>query len=578
MLGKHTRLSKILFVIIFVKVFILLVLLCLNTSDIQWRSHSHGRRAVLINDLLIDRREAPSLEERLKLIREEMPSFPLEELLRRPRYLTKTNCAVAPDFMNIEYHNEYWQVLHNVNFTFYFFGAYYDDRKAVPKTPLVRLLSMTNHYGKENELKYPVTYCQLWYKNRPDPVIVEATDHKIVWIWGGASRRYYPTLISCPLAKSNGTQEVPEMVSLVADRCDRAKNLLRVVHELDEESPTAKGTTEMVKSPPGKQSPKMAKKDSKQEKPLRFMVCLKAMDFPYIDMSWRLIEWLELLRLLGVDKVVFYDAQMHANMTRVLDDYKISSPGFVEVRPMSLGRGEPHSPRHFHHYALDADGFNRILNEMIPYNDCYYRNMYKYDYIGVFDIDEVIMPLGNVTNWNDLIKLAHRVPDYERDSSKCKDWVSFCFRNVYFPRYVERPKVYKQLPSFYYMLQHVERVAEHCDRYSATKCLHSTKYAVGLHNHFPLHRAETGECAAKSVPIEFAQLQHYREPDNKTRLINPIIDDSIWRFQPKLQQRVYGKYKKLGFLPNIHDVEAAEERRIHNDEQQLRKAISITNN
>jgi len=306
------------------------------------------------------------------------------------------------------------------------------------------------------------------------------------------------------------------------------------------------------------------------------MVCLKAMDFPYTDMSWRLIEWLELLRLLGVDKVVFYDAQMHANMTRVIDDYKISSPGFVEVRPMSLGRGEPHSPPNFHHYAMDSDGFNRILNEMIPYNDCFYRNMYKYDYIGVFDIDEVIMPLKNVTNWNDLIDLAYRVPDYQRDSKNCKDWVSFCFRNVYFPKYVERPKVFKQLPSYYYMLQHVERVQEHCDRYSASKCLHSTKYAIGLHNHFPLHRAQTVECDAKSVPIEFAQLQHYREPDNKTRLINPIIDDSIWRFQPQLQQRVYGKYEKLGFLPTIHDVEVAEEKRIHDDEKQLQEAISKT--
>ncbi|KAM8721451.1 hypothetical protein ACLKA7_007343 [Drosophila subpalustris] len=576
MLGKHTRLSKILFLIIFVKVFILLVLLCLNTTDIQRRSHGHGRgrgRVVLINELLIDRREAPSLQERLKLIREEMPSFPLEELLRRPRNAKQQSCGEAPDFMNIEYHNDYWQVLHNGNTTYYLFGAYYDDREAVPKTPLVRLLTMINRYGKANELKYPLTYCQLWYKDRVDPVIVEAVDYKIVWLWGGAPRRVFPTLISCPLpkakSKTNSNQEVPEMVSLVSDRCDRAKNLLRVVHETDE----VRSTTQIAKSPPGNASEKQL---PEKEKPLRFMVCLKAMDFPYTDMSWRLIEWLELVRLLGVDKVVFYDAQMHANMTRVLDDYKASSPGFVEVRPMSLGRGEPHSPRHFHHYAMDSDGFNRILNEMIPYNDCYYRNIYKYDYIGLFDIDEVIMPLGNVTNWNDLIKLAYRVPDYERDSSKCKDWVSFCFRNVYFPRYVERPKVYKQLPSYYYMLQHVERVQEHCDRYSATKCLHSTKYAIGLHNHFPLHRAETGECDAKSVPIEFAQLHHYREPDNKTRLINPIIDDNIWRFQPQLQQRVYAKYEKLGFLPTIHEVELAEEQRIHKDEQQLREAISKT--
>ncbi|KAH8386576.1 hypothetical protein KR093_001303, partial [Drosophila rubida] len=433
-----------------------------------------------------------------------------------------SECAPAPDFMNIEFHNEYWQVLQNDNTTFYFFGAYYDDRAGIPKTPLVRLLSMVNVYGPEGKVPYPTTYCQLWYRDRVDPVIVKATDHKIVWVWGGAARRYFPTLISCPLPKEPGKPkaEAPEMISLVVDRCDRAKNLLRVVHEQPER--------------PERPEQPQAATGTGNATARRFMVCVKAMDFPYADMSWRLIEWLELLRLLGVDKVVFYDAQMHANMTRVLNDYRDHEPHFVEVRPMSLGRGEPHSPPHFHHYAMGADGFNRILNEMIPYNDCFYRNMYKYDYVGVFDIDEVIMPLGNVTSWRGLIELAHRVPDYERDSKNCRNWASFCFRNAYFPRYADRPKVYRQLPSYYYMLQHVERTAEHCDRYSATKCLHSTKYVVGLHNHFPLFRAESGECAPKSVPIEFAQLQHYREPDNKTRLINPVLDDNIWRFQPQL--------------------------------------------
>ncbi|KAH8269881.1 hypothetical protein KR044_000174, partial [Drosophila immigrans] len=441
----------------------------------------------------------------------------LEELLRRPRSVERKSCAEAPDFMNIEYHNEFWQVLQHNNTNFYLFGAYFDSRRDIPKTPLVRLLTMVNKYGSEDEVDYPVTYCQLWYPNRVDPIIVRARDHKIIWLWGGADRRVFPTLMSCPVPKPE--LEAPEMVSLVARRCDRAKNLLRVVHELPEKT-----------LPP---IPR-ADKETKAEKSLRFVVCVKSMDFPYVDMSWRIIEWLELMRLLGVDKVVFYDAQMHPNMTRVLNDYRSNEPHFVELRPMSLGRGEPHSPQHFHHYAMAADGFNRILNEMIPYNDCFYRNMYKYDYVGVFDIDEVIMPLGNVTSLNGLIELAHRVPDYERDSKNCKNWASFCFRNAYFPRYPDRPKVYKHLPSYYYMLQHVERTAEHCDRYSAAKCFHSTKYAIGLHNHFPLFRADTGECDPKSVPIEFAQLQHYREPDNQTRLLNPVIDDSIWRFQPQL--------------------------------------------
>lgn len=495
-----------------------------------------------------------------------MPSFPLEELHRRP--LGEPKCGKVPAALGIDFSNDYWQTLNNANLTYHIFGAYYDNREKMIEAPLVRVLTMINHYGKRDVVKHPETFCQLWFRNRIEPVVVNVTDYKIIWIWGGGSTMVYPTLLSCCLPKTNDTkaQEAPEMVSLVTKRCDKARNLVRVVYEPDEAS-TA------VTDPPQQQS-KQNNSTQLQKKPLRFMVCVKAMDFIYKDLSWRLIEWLELMRLLGAGKVVFYDAQMHPNMTRVLNDYMETSPGFVEVRPLSMARGEPHSGPHFQHYAMDADGFNRILNEMIPYNDCFYRNMYKYDYIGVFDTDEVIMPLGNVTKWSDLIELAYRVPDYERETWKCDEWASFCFRNVYFPSYPERPKVYKKLPGFYYMLQHVERVAEHCDRYAAVKCLHSTRYVIGLHNHFPLFRAENGECEAKSVPIKYAQLQHYREPDNKTRLIDPIIDDSIWRYQPLLQQRVYAQYERLGFLPSIQQVLTAKEQRRKDDELQLKKAIS----
>ncbi|EDW25924.1 GL14398 [Drosophila persimilis] len=311
-----------------------------------------------------------------------------------------------------------------------------------------------------------------------------------------------------------------------------------------------------------------------EEPPLRFAVCVKAMDFPYEDKSWRLIEWLELMRSLGVHKVVLYDAQMHPNMTRVVRDYVKNSPGFVELRPMSLGRGEPHAPPHFHHYAMEADGFNRILNEMIPYNDCFYRNMYKYDYIGVFDIDEVIMPLGNRTTWPELIEISRAAPDYGNTTpASCKEWVSFCYRNVYYPRYPERPKVYRNLSSSFYMLQHVERVREHCNRAAATKCLHDTRFAVGLHNHFAFYHTEAASCAAKSVPIEFAQMQHYREPDTKTLLIDPIIDASIWRFQPQLQAQIEERYRRLGFLPDERQLAETLERRRLEDELILREAV-----
>ncbi|SPP89091.1 uncharacterized protein LOC117590688 [Drosophila guanche] len=570
MSSNYTRLFRVLFVIILLKLCFLVILYWRSYEGVSSleaglaQSQSQTRRMVDIFDqLLVDRREMPSMEQRLRWIRQEMPSFPLEELLQRQRLpASRVDCGPAPDLMNIDFHNTYWQRALAENLTYYIFGAYYDDRETVPEAPLVRLLTMINQ-PEDKSFKYPATHCQFWLEGRAKPLIAPVTEHKVMWLFGSAPRRYYPTLMGCRMPKGRHQWEVPQMVSLVADACDRARNLLRVVYEVESQAENGTAATNATEQ-----------EAAIEKRPLRFAVCVKAMDFPYEDKSWRLIEWLELMRSLGAHKVVFYNAQMHPNMTRVLRDYVAESPGFVELRPMSLGRGEPHAPRHFHHYAMEADGFNRILNEMIPYNDCFYRNMYRYDYIGVFDTDEVIMPLGNRTTWSELIEISRAAPDYGGVTpATCKEWVSFCYRNVYYPRYPERPKVYRNLSSSFYMLQHVERVREHCNRAAATKCLHDTRFAVGLHNHFTFYHTEKASCPAKSVPIEFAQMQHYREPDTKSLLIDPIIDASIWRFQPQLQAQVEQRYRRLGFLPDERQVAATHERQRLEDESMLREAM-----
>ncbi|EDV32659.2 uncharacterized protein Dana_GF22030 [Drosophila ananassae] len=524
MLSSYTRLFRILFVIIFLKLLFLLALYVRTYDGLPKFKASMASKVHIFDEILVDRRDQPTWEQRLKWIREEVPSFPLEEMSEREKLSLKTpDCGPIPDMMNIDFHNTYWQRAINEKLNYFIYGAYYDDRETVAEGPLVRLLTMVNQHD-DKSFKYPDIYCQLWMKDRAKPVIVPVSQHRVMWPFGHAPRRYYPTFLSCPLPEGDFKWEIPEMVSLVGRKCDRARNLLRVVYEPREDEP--QNVTEKASKDP------------------RFMVCVKTMDFPYEDKSWRLIEWLELMRLLGASKVVLYDGQMHPNMTRVVKDYVTNSPGFVELRPMSLGRGEPHAPPHFHHFAMASDGFNRILNEMIPYNDCFYRNMYKYDYVGVFDIDEVIMPLGNITKWSELVELSRRVPDDgDRIPADCKEWVSFCFRNVYYPRYPERPKVYRNLSSSFYMLQHVERVQRHCGRGDATKCLHDTRYAVGLHNHFTFFHTEKEACPAKSIPIEYAQMQHYREPDTKALLIDPVVDASIWRYQPELQARVEAGYR-----------------------------------
>jgi len=52
-----------------------------------------------------------------------------------------------------------------------------------------------------------------------------------------------------------------------------------------------------------------------------FGVCVQAFRFGTNDLSLRLIEWLEMLKIVGADKVYLYKYDAHKNMEKTLDYY-----------------------------------------------------------------------------------------------------------------------------------------------------------------------------------------------------------------------------------------------------------------
>ena len=51
-------------------------------------------------------------------------------------------------------------------------------------------------------------------------------------------------------------------------------------------------------------------------------VCVRALYYHNTDFSLRLVEWLELNKIMGADKVFMYSFTTHPNMQRVMDYYK----------------------------------------------------------------------------------------------------------------------------------------------------------------------------------------------------------------------------------------------------------------
>lgn len=369
----------------------------------------------------------------------------------------------------------------------------------------------------EDYKEYPLTYCHLWYEEMSEPYITPMLEMQKIWYyeWGNGLEFHYGHFVVCPVMEEH-KEWIPKTISLVAEPCNKASNNIRVTY-----LPLAVNET---------------KKD--------FAVCVKGLDFPHVDLSHRLVEYIETLRILGAEKIQMYRLQVHENITKVLEYYE--RIGFLEYRPFTLSKAISNL-REFRHLAMLKDDWSKTLDEIVPYNDCLYRNMYRYKYVAVVDIDEILMPLGNVTKWRDLMDFAENITTPE-----CKTFASYCFRNIYFPRFPKETRYTEDIAEYFYMLQHVYRVKEHTRPDFATKCLHDTDRVVALHNHFPIHWL-WGVCHSYSFEKDVAQMQHYREVEDKELLVDPVIDLSLWRIKDEIVERSNEVFEKLDFFEEEED-------------------------
>ena len=110
-----------------------------------------------------------------------------------------------------------------------------------------------------------------------------------------------------------------------------------------------------------------------------FGVCSKGLDFPTVDLSARIVEWLEVLRALGAEMVSIYTLDVHPNIQKVLDHY--SREGYLQVTPLSLPDYQPNLPWLRHKFMEKHR--NKVASwqyELIALNDCFYRRSLRQHY------------------------------------------------------------------------------------------------------------------------------------------------------------------------------------------------------
>ncbi|KAH8366679.1 hypothetical protein KR084_011769 [Drosophila pseudotakahashii] len=468
--------------------------------------------------------EEPIKEELVRQLEQELPEvdYGFWYHWAKPMvYRKNATCALYPDPLDLQLHNTYWQTFVNSNVTFRLYAAYLDRRKAL-KLPTVRILVTANQIGDE----FPPTHCQLWYEGMREPVFVAVTEFLSVWVKAWGSKRYlnYPHLLSCPIPREvppAAVESLPQTVSLVSRICDKASNSLRVnVNQaavVTSQNATAKGHQNLT------------------ETPLNFGVCLKGFDFPYVDLSERLIEWFELQRILGASRIYAYMYDVHPAVQRVLDYYQRT--GYLELRPLTLANGIPRL-RHYQHMLLQQRKQEKRLNELIPYNDCFYRNLYRHDYLVNVDVDEVIMPLGENRNWHQLVQRAHEL-EVKKGGNCAGRFPALCFINSYFTKVASEMSNHEEqaIAGELFVLQHTQRFRNYSLPGRATKCFHNARLSLTLHNHFTL-KWLPGGCNPRTLDTSVAQMQHYREPDKKYNLTDLVEDRSVWKFASELRSAV----------------------------------------
>ena len=378
-----------------------------------------------------------------------------------------------PYISDTNFPNTYWQELDLSPGKFYLYTSYLDNRRGNIDGPSIRILGLRNSsLNPQINLK-----CLIWFDEEANPTVSKVIEQQMFSKYYIEKGKLQPYLLSCPLPKP-GMYKVPSSVSLVKLTREKSTNKLNVIY-------------------------------NKVEKKKEFAVCVKCLYNIRDDFVVRLVEWLELMSLLGADKVFFYykvEKTDNLKFLNLVNQYV--EKGLVDFSYYS----SPNAP-----LGLSGKIKRNKPIEMITRNDCLYRNLYRYKYVVVLDPDEVIVPRYK-SNWRDLLQSVEK----QISDHKQRPVSTFIFRNVYFmddmlDSYLKSRNTnsediilnstIQQLPNHMHMLRHVIR-SNILDT-SHMKSIHKTDHVVIVHSHYAIKCFE-GCCNSEIVDPNTALLHHYR--------------------------------------------------------------------
>lgn len=141
----------------------------------------------------------------------------------------------------------------------------------------------------------------------------------------------------------------------------------------------------------------------------KFTVCLTPLNFGY-NRDYELVEWIELNRILGAEKIIVYNYSSAKNVQDVLEYY--SKQGVTDVVEWNIPVTVDTTNPDIHYFG-----------QVAALQDCLYRNKGVSEYVVNLDLDEFIIPhADNTQTWSDMLKQV------DKNSSV------YLFRNTFFKK------------------------------------------------------------------------------------------------------------------------------------------------
>ncbi|CAH1774051.1 unnamed protein product [Owenia fusiformis] len=391
--------------------------------------------------------------------------------------------------------NKGWQIQTDY-FEIYLYRAYYDNRETLDTNPAVRVI------GVSEFMENRTLHCLLWFKGQRRPT---RTNVILGHIGEGVPRHgkmFREYIYSCILPTTiDNTYISPEYVSIITSEFSTPTNLLEV------------------------KIPEIPKKK------IDFGMCVS---ITYWNQDpYKLIEWLELLKLWGVGEVSVYNNSLVAASDAVFRYY--SENGFVDYRSGEL--------------LMEDQGEYTLLLMMTPVlNDCMYRNMFRYRKLVITDFDELIVPrLPSMNNYHDLLR------EIDREQPRDFDYKMYWFRNVYF--FLDlHPNVNR--PKYLITPRYLTRITNSEYGYSI-KSINDPMICIRVHNHYcweVISKYDNGPWTV-DVDTTLGMNQHYKrchfddylqEPGSCKKMMQvTYFDDTMLRFRDPIDSIVRQTIAKL---------------------------------